>query len=309
MTLEYHLAELLQRVATPDREAVLKRALEEYEKYLMRLDEYLLLSGGDKKLFEQYMANPTSFTLAPANDAAARREIKVTRFREEKELKQKLEVWDSFPLDVAWLSCLPYLKYFAQNEARLQSDDDDTRSLYLAEIQLYTHQTFQALDLLIQELSILSAMRNAPPRPPPTDDPRQRSNIGGLNYSERLDPSMSQLLRGGRGGPILNGKGKPMQPFTLLGRRAEMQQGVFRPGHNLPTMTIEEYLDEEHRRGNVIEGGGEKSGIKPQVDEDDHNIADQETMKARNWDEYTEANPKGAGNTLNRGWFWNNRYG
>ena len=96
MTLEYHLAELLQRVAAPDREAVLKRALEEYEKYLMRLDEYLLLTSGDKKLFEQYVANPTSFTLAPANDAAVRREIKVTRFREEKELKQKLEVWEIF---------------------------------------------------------------------------------------------------------------------------------------------------------------------------------------------------------------------
>lgn len=92
-----------------------------------------------------------------------------------------------------------------------------------------------------------------------------------------------------------------MQPFTLLGRRTEMQQGVFRPGHSLPTMTIEDYLDEEHRRGNVIEGGGEKSGIKPEVDEDDYNIADQETLKARAWDEYTEANPKGAGNTLNRG--------
>ncbi|KAJ5340791.1 hypothetical protein N7541_009915 [Penicillium brevicompactum] len=282
MSLEYHLAELMQRGATSDREAALRRALDQYEKYLMRLDEYMLLPAGDKKLFEQYMTNPTSFTLAPSNDAAARREIKVNRFREEKELKQKLE-------------------YFTRNEARLQSDDDDTRSLYLAELQLYTHQTFQALDLLMQELSILSAMRNAPPRPPPTDDPRQRSNIGGLNYSDRLDPSMSQLLGRGRGGPILNSKGKPMQPFTLLGRRSEMQQGVFRPGHNLPTMTIEDYLDEEHRRGNVIEGGGEKSGIKPEVDEDDHNIADQETFKARAWDEYTEANPKGAGNTLNRG--------
>ena len=92
MTLEYHLAELMQRGASSHRESVLRRALEQYEKYLMRLDEYLLLPGGDKKLFEQYMANPTSFTLAPSNDAAARREIKVTRFREEKELKQKLEV-------------------------------------------------------------------------------------------------------------------------------------------------------------------------------------------------------------------------
>ncbi|KAJ5312458.1 hypothetical protein PENANT_c027G07875 [Penicillium antarcticum] len=282
MSLEYFLAELMQRAATSDREASLKRALEQYEKFLGRLDEYELLSGGDKKLFEQYMANPSSWTLAPANDAAARREIKVIRFREEKELKQKLE-------------------YLARNEARLQSDDDDTRSLYLAEVQLYTHQTFQALDLLMQELSILSAMRNAPPAPPQADDPRQRSNIGGLNYSDRLDPSMSQLLGKGRGGPILNNKGIPMQPFTLLGRRAEMQQGVFRSGHNLPTMTIDEYLEEEHRRGNVIEGGGEASGIKPEVDEDDHAIADQETMKARYWDEYTEANPKGAGNTLNRG--------
>lgn len=92
MTLEYHLAELIQRTLSSDREAVLRRALEQYEIFLNRLDEYELLSAGDKKLFAQYMANPTTFTLAPANDAAARRYIKVRRFREEKELKQKLEV-------------------------------------------------------------------------------------------------------------------------------------------------------------------------------------------------------------------------
>lgn len=92
MSLEYHLAELMQRGATSDRESILRHALEQYEKYLMRLDEYMLLPAGDKKLFGEYMANPTSFTLAPSNDPAARREIKVKRFREEKELKQKLEV-------------------------------------------------------------------------------------------------------------------------------------------------------------------------------------------------------------------------
>jgi hypothetical protein len=92
MTLEYHLAELVQRGPTSDREAVLRRALEQYERFLTRLDEYELLSGGDKKLLERYMANPSTFTLAPINDAAARRDVKVKRFREEKELKQKLEV-------------------------------------------------------------------------------------------------------------------------------------------------------------------------------------------------------------------------
>lgn len=95
-------------------------------------------------------------------------------------------------------------------------------------------------------------------------------------------------------------KGKPMQPFTLLDRRSQLQQGVFRSGHNLPTMTIDEYLAEEHRQGNVLQGG-EQSGVQPVIDEDDLDKADEETMKARAWDEYVEANPKGAGNTLNRG--------
>lgn len=92
LTLEYHIAELIQRGPTSDRESVLRKALDQYERFLNRLDEYELLSVGDKKLFEQYMANPSTFTLAPVDDAAARRDVKVRRFREEKELKQKLEV-------------------------------------------------------------------------------------------------------------------------------------------------------------------------------------------------------------------------
>jgi hypothetical protein len=76
MTLEYHLAEFSQRGPSADREATLRRALEQYERFITRLDEYELLSAGDKKLFGQYMANPSTFTLAPLNDAAARRDIK-----------------------------------------------------------------------------------------------------------------------------------------------------------------------------------------------------------------------------------------
>lgn len=66
-------------------------------------------------------------------------------------------------------------------------------------------------------------------------------------------------------------------------------------------MTIDEYLEEEKRRGGIIEGGGEQSGIRPEPDEDDLDKADEETMKARAWDEFKEDNPKGSGNTLNRG--------
>jgi hypothetical protein len=66
-------------------------------------------------------------------------------------------------------------------------------------------------------------------------------------------------------------------------------------------MTIDEYLEEEKRRGGIIEGGGEASGIRPEPNEDDLIAADAETLKARAWDEFKEDNPKGSGNTLNRG--------
>jgi immunoglobulin-binding protein 1 len=104
-----------------------------------------------------------------------------------------------------------------------------------------------------------------------------------------------------RGGPLLSKEGKPLQPFTITDRRTQLRQGVFRPGHSLPTMTIEDYLEEEKRRGGIIDGGGETQNPAAAPDEDNMELADQETMKARAWDEYAEANPKGSGNTLNRG--------
>lgn len=55
-----------------------------------------------------------------------------------------------------------------------------------------------------------------------------------------------------------------MQPFTILpstglqnlSDRARLQSEVFRSSHRLPTMTIDEYLEEERQRGNIITGGG-----------------------------------------------------
>ena len=157
--------------------------------------------------------------------------------------------------------------------------------------------------MIAQELKILALM---PPTPPAVSDNqppdyRERLGRGRENYSERLDPPLSRLLSGGKAGPILSKEGKPLKPFTLLDSRQRLRDRVFRPDHSLPTMTIDEYLEEEKRRGGMIEGGGKQSGIPAEPDEDDYKKADMDTMKAREWDEFTEANPKGSGNTLNRG--------
>lgn len=282
LLLNYRIAELILRLNDRDhRKANLRRAQDQYERYLKRLDNYALLTKDDFKLLEQYQESPDTFSTASATDAAARRDTKIKRFKEEKALKEKLA-------------------HIRQNPRILEEDDDKARDLHCTNIAYCTHQTFASLESIAQELHILSL---APPNPPPdqrsqtSSDNRDRNRIGD-GYSERLDGP--KHLSAGMKGPLLDAKGKPLRPFTLLPRQ-ELKQGVFRPDHSLPTMSIDEYLAEEKKRGGMIEGGGEASRQTAQVDEDDYEEADKATMKAREWDEYVEANPKGSGNTINRG--------
>lgn len=280
LLLHYRLAELVLRINDfSHRKAHLQRAQEHYASYLKQLDSYDMLSKSDAALLEQYQDAPTTFSAVATADPAARRETKIRRFKEEKALKQKLE-------------------HMRKTPSVFQNDDSAHRDLQLTEVNFCTHQTFQSLESIAQELHIISL---APPSPPPDvvqapADARERSRNGD-GYSERLDGPMSAGLRG----PLLDSKGKPLRPFTLTSKRQDLRSGVFRPDHSLPSMSIDEYLEEERKRGGIIEGGGPQSGIKPEVDEDNIEAADRATMKAREWDEYVEENPKGSGNTLNRG--------
>jgi hypothetical protein len=303
LLINFHLAEITQRLPSSspqERKRILSAARDAYERYLHLLDSYDLLSPTHKKSLEQYTNAPTAFSTVSASDPEARRNAKIANFKTEKELRTKLE----------YLRCRP--EYGTEDDrsgGAIGGDEDAVREVHLAHLHYSTHMTFQALEGLNREWEILAL---APPPQPggdpnprgaqqEDDDARRRQRYGGLgdNYSDRLDQPLSGGLN--QGGPLLSKEGKPLQPFTLLGNRQELARGVFRPGHNLPTMTIDEYLDEERARGGIIEGGGEASWHRPEPDEDDIEKADAETMKAREWDEFTEANPKGSGNTLNRG--------
>ncbi|KAK5019108.1 Type 2A phosphatase-associated protein 42, partial [Cryomyces antarcticus] len=91
LLLNYYVAELLQRVNGGDRKALLLRARAAYERLLKMLDQYDILSPSDTNLYEKYRDDPGSFSTASKTDPSARRETKISRFREEKDLKKKLE--------------------------------------------------------------------------------------------------------------------------------------------------------------------------------------------------------------------------
>ncbi len=288
LLVNYRIAELLQKVSTSpqERKATLDVTREAYEKFLHLLDNYSILSVSDSKLFTRYNEDASSFSTIPSNDPTARRNAKIANFKTEKELKQKLAFMRQSP------------RYLEDG-----GDEEAVRELHLANIAFCAYMTFQGLEGINREMEVL-AQAPIPLMPQTTtveeDERRRRRLIETESDSERLDAPLQQP-RSRFNGPLLSREGKPLRPFTLTSDRQELQRGVFRPGHNLPTMSIDEYLEEERRQGNIIEGGGEASMRQPEPDEDNMEKADEETMKARYWDEFTEDNPKGSGNTLNRG--------
>lgn len=87
------------------------------------------------------------------------------------------------------------------------------------------------------------------------------------------------------------------RPFTLLRtRREDIKASVFRPGHSLPTMTIDEYLELERQRGGILEGGAQEEEEETMVDSDDEG----ERQRRIRMDEHRDDHRRGSGNTYNR---------
>ena len=92
------------------------------------------------------------------------------------------------------------------------------------------------------------------------DDPRQAAPREEEDNTWRLDmngkPSRVQPRE------LISGGGRVLRPFTILpsnagsSDRERLQSEVFRESWRLPSMTIDEYLAEEQRQGNIITGGG-----------------------------------------------------
>lgn len=341
MLVEHHLAGLVQKVPTEGpqaRRAVLEEARARHERFLHLLDSYSALGAPQQRLLRDYDESPATFSTLPA-DPARRRDAKIAAFRREKELRAKLEALKARATRSKLRGSAAAAESATTTTTTATSserDDEDNegggggnalheaeaedaaeewiRPARLTQLEMAADEALQALEAINREQEVL-AQAPEPFLPPSSsnmeEDERERRRRrradDGDDDDQQASSSRADLRRlqsafgNAGGGPLLDKGGRPLQPFTIVGDRAELARGVFRPGHNLPTMSIDEYLEEERRRGGIIEGGGEASGVVPEPDEDDIEKADAEMYKARAWDEYVEANPRGSGNTLNRG--------
>ncbi|KAF9093196.1 hypothetical protein BGX29_000654 [Mortierella sp. GBA35] len=270
---EYYLGELHLRRVTPDRLADLNSAKEHLDHFLLQCETHDILTPSDKKYLEQLTTNTPK-------DAATRRGEKIARFKREKEMRNQIEEFHK----ILGTTNSGY-------EGELSSElEDQYRDFVLLHLQYAIFQSMEQLVGIQQEIPMLQQMA-------------ERKAAQGSNDSRAADRSKDDA-RDGRvddatiwnaTGPLMDPQGRPLRPFMITNKRTEMMKGVFRPGHSLPTMTIEEYLDQEMERGNFLSGGTEEPK-KKEADDNDEEAINAETIKARNWDDFKDDNPKGWGN-------------
>ncbi|KAJ9128362.1 hypothetical protein QFC24_000655 [Naganishia onofrii] len=345
LAVDWLFAEVQSRVngdGLQGRIHVLERSKAAYEAFLWLLETY------DFPLQEgQTYGGSTAIPLDPAG----RRDAKIKQYKMEKAMKEKVSastgititssavpailglinntISDSATASMSRINISgPSTSVNAENTA-------STRTAAIALLSLLLTQTHAALASIEQELDLLKSAsmsahiesedRERVERQRRETQRKQEGERTGLKEDEtwRLDPPLrfGKGVRGGKVAELIDDRGKPTQPFTILpsnglqnlSDRARLQSEVFRGSHRLPTMTIDEYLEEERARGNIITGGGPESenqltaSEQLALDAEDDGTMDaelkseQKRQKDEKWARYTDTHRKGEGNTLNRG--------
>lgn len=261
-SVPFELAAVLERAPMDCRAESLEEAKRHYLEFLTQLDNYKLLP----QAYRQRMAHSSG-------DAVQNRAFKLESYKFEQQLKQQIALVDKTS----------------------NPDDELVRKVQFAKLGIQVVQAVNAVSGIETELLMLEEMNRR------GHENEKDKNTDPNNHSVRVET----LTQDARFRPLLTPQGKVNRPFTIVpaAGRQQVKNSVYGTGQYLPTMSVEQYLEEELKRGGIISGGGPQSEQthSSDEDEDDMDKADAETMKQRQWDEFTEANPKGSGNTMNLG--------
>lgn len=188
-----------------------------------------IIPDSDIKLLKRFQDTDA----APRLDAATSREQKIERYRREKEMEGKIK------------NLQAVLDKNGEKSGDTNVDVEDIeRDLVMSLIQFQVLKSLEHLQSISQEYVMVLEMEKMRERAARGDTTDLRAPI----TQSRVDPRNAT-------GPLLSSTGVPLRPFVITSKRQELRDQVFRPGWALPTMTIDEYLQQEEERGNHIKGG------------------------------------------------------
>ncbi|KAK4053761.1 Type 2A phosphatase-associated protein 42 [Microbotryomycetes sp. JL201] len=312
-SLRAHLETLVKTRGAVERMQWLDKAKGHFAHFVALVDQYGVISDNHRQAF--------AGTQHSVQDPSRRREAKIAQFKMERDVKTKLEELKqrkrasrskARASTAASTSSKPN-QDDNDDELDYDSDDDDTEVARPLMINLITLNYIHAqteLSSIDQELELLKhgmAMSDLPSRNE-SDDKRLHAREE-EEATWRLDKAQA------KDGPLLNPEGKILRPFTILpskesalSTKLRLQSEVFRPSHTLPTMTIDEFLEIEKERGNILQGGGANSSeavereraderaLKEQDTVAGYDAEERELQKTREWDEYRDTHRRGEGN-------------
>ncbi|KAJ7735433.1 TAP42-like protein [Mycena olivaceomarginata] len=315
LLVPYALAEVQGRVRSQDNDeriVFLTQSQKYFNSFVSNLENYEIVPENERTLHAQ---DPSKI-----KDAASRRDIKIKQYQREKDLRARIEtirkrrgqlpVEGETESDFDLISSLLPKKSEADEEEEEDSESEDIlRETTLLLLRLcYAQSQSQLLSL--------KCPRMPPPPPSRPDNDRRGKERAAESDMWKLDAPQARGGPDGKG-PLLDPAGKPLRPFTILpsgsSDRARLAAQVFGPGHRLPTMSIDEYLQIEQERGNILTGGGpgsenaltssEQLAVDAEMDgsRDGAEKEEMKRLKDENWAQFTDENPRGAGNTMNRG--------
>ncbi|KAG9318611.1 TAP42-like protein [Chiua virens] len=281
--------------------------------YTSSLEAYDIVPETERELYGQQVSS--------IRDISKRRELKIRQYKNEKDLRTRIEVIKrrrrklvSEDLSFGDFDIVASLLLPEEEEDEDEELDTILRATTLLLLRLFYAQARAQLEAVDQEIHLL---RNAVGPP--------MSQLPNLPADERQSKTREQedmwridtLSETSNRGPLLDSHGKPLRPFTILpaseSDRARLHAQVFGPGHRLPTMTINEYLEIERQRGGILPAKENVSEMEPTSSEqltiesemDGRVLGDLKAEEKRHndeqWAQYKDTHPKGAGNTMNRG--------
>lgn len=273
----------------------LQRSVQLYMQFLTMLDNYGILDKFlssiietfedpmNPKLTELYKQPKSSSDL---NNAYLKREQKIEMNRHTVSIEKKIkELEDLYKVNKSEL-----------DEDFSSTDEEMYRNLLIMKLKSLSYSAFNDIEQILYEIELLqNFVKMAPIENFHPDKKDQSTNADPTGFTERLETIDK---------PILSESGKVLRNFTLVNKRQQLQDKVKGYGQYGPTMTVEEFLQHEFESGRVLQGGEEELKQEQQRkedNEDNYEYNDRETYKAREWDEFKENNPKGSGNTMNRG--------
>ena len=152
----------------------------------------------------------------------------------------------------------------------MANEDDAIMDILLDWLMVLVIEAMQSMDLLDLESKMRDMSKNPPQLAPPKPIPQD--------------------------GPVMGASGQVLRPFRLVDKKKE---NIFKPFHNVPTMSIEQYIDEEIRKGGIQLNV--PSDTVPEIDADSESFIEAQRMKDIEWDAFKDDNPRGHGNRIGKG--------